>query len=101
MQNAKCEFPNVDFSLIPETDPFLEEDPNTGKRRDESATAQAHRAYNFLIWLRDRPEKEIVVSSHSAWLFSCFNAVLQCEDPDLAEWFQTGEMRSVEVEFSE
>ena len=54
-------------------------------------------AYNFMVWLMNRPEKEIVISTHSAWLFSVFNTVLECDDSSLAAWFVNGEMRSVQV----
>ena len=66
---------------------------------EETPAEMAQRAYDFLLWLRARPETEIVVSSHSAWLFSAFNAVMRCDPPELAEWFHTGEMRSVRISF--
>jgi broad specificity phosphatase PhoE len=87
------EFPNVDFSLVPDVDPWLAD------MHEESDQEQARRAYDFMLWIRDRPETEIVVSSHSAWLFCVFNAVLQCDPNDTGEWFTNGEMRSVSVDF--
>ncbi|CAE7727180.1 unnamed protein product [Symbiodinium microadriaticum] len=91
--DAKQDFPNVDFSLIPEEDPLL------STLHMESDLEVAERAYDFMLWLRNRSETEIVVSTHSAWLFSLFNAVLKCDDPALSEWFVNGEMRSVVVNF--
>lgn len=91
--DAKQDFPNVDFSLIPEEDPLL------STLHMESDSEVAERAYDFMLWLRNRSETEIVVSTHSAWLFSLFNAVLKCDDPALSEWFVNGEMRSVVVNF--
>ena len=42
----------------------------------------------------------IAVVSHSGWLHILFNAIVQKDcHPKLKEWFQTGEMRSVEIEF--
>ncbi|CAE7214391.1 PGM [Symbiodinium pilosum] len=91
--DAKQDFPNVDFSLVAEEDPLL------ATLHHESDMEVAQRAYDFMLWLRNRTETEIVVSTHSAWLFSLFNAVLKCDDPELSEWFQNGEMRSVAVDF--
>eukprot|EP00434_Breviolum_minutum_P030247 symbB.v1.2.026754.t1/scaffold2681.1/size73127/3 len=87
---AKADFPNVDFSLIEEEDPLL------STMHHETDLQVAQRAYDFMLWIRNRTEKEIVVSTHSAWLFNLFNAVLKCDDPQLAEWFVNGELRSVE-----
>lgn len=88
---AATDFPNVDFSLVVPTDPLL---PNL---EEETDTMQSDRAYEFMQWLLARPEREIVVSSHSAWLFNVLNTVLQCEDPEVASWFDNGELRTVQV----
>lgn len=87
------EFPMIDFSLL-ETDDdvmFLED-------RREAKLEVANRIYKFMEWLSNRPEKNVGVSSHSGWLLAVFNANCQC-DESLKGWFQTGEMRSVKLEF--
>jgi len=90
---AKEDFPNVDFSMVVPEDPLLA----TLHEEDDHEVSQ--RAYDFMLWLRSRKEKEIVVSTHSAWLFAVFNAVLQCDPPELGEWFANGELRTVQVTF--
>ena len=66
---AATDFPNVDFALVVPTDPLL---PNL---EEETDATQSDRAYGFMQWLMARPEREIVVSSHSAWLFNVLNTV--------------------------
>ncbi|CAL1139367.1 unnamed protein product [Cladocopium goreaui] len=90
---AQADFPNVDFSLVPDKDPQLD------ALRPETDMDVAQRAYDFMLFIRDRPETEIVVSTHSAWLFNVFNVVMKCDSPEVAEWFANGEMRSVRVSF--
>ncbi|CAJ1912452.1 unnamed protein product [Cylindrotheca closterium] len=87
------EFRAVDFSMI-ET----EEDVLFLSDRRETKVEVATRAYKFFEWLESRPEKHIGVASHSAWLLTVFNANLECEE-SLKAWFETGEMRSVVLEF--
>lgn len=88
-----AEFPMVDFSLL-ET----EEDVLFLEDRRETKAEVAGRVYKFLEFLEKRPEKHVGVSSHSAWLLTAFNANFECEE-SLKGWFQTGEMRSVILEF--
>ena len=88
------EFPMIDFSLI-ET----EEDSIFEEGRRESKLEVGERIYTFLEWLASRPETNIGVASHSGWLLTLFNGI--CEsDECLKAWWQTGEMRSVRLEFS-
>lgn len=88
------EFPMIDFSLI-ET----EEDSLFEEERRESKLEVGERIYKFLEWLSSRPEKNIGIASHSGWLLTLFNGI--CEsDESLKAWWQTGEMRSVRLEFS-
>jgi broad specificity phosphatase PhoE len=94
----QAEFPMVDFSS-------LEQEEDVIFRSDQRETKQevAERAYQFLTWLAKRPERHVGVVSHSSWLLTLFNAVFENnEDNDnskLKTWFQTGEMRSVVLEF--
>jgi broad specificity phosphatase PhoE len=91
------EFPQVDFSLL-ETD----EDAMFRADARETKLQVGERGYRFLEWLARRPEKHVGIASHSAWLLTVLNGVCECagEDADkLKLWFQTGEMRSVKLEF--
>lgn len=95
LEEIKAEFTSVDWSQIVD-----EEDPLWTEER-ESARGLSDRGYSFLMWLQARPEKEVAVASHSAWLFSLLNTTVECADPALEQWFLTGEMRSVVLQFSE
>merc|ERR1712054_511618 len=91
----KADFPKVDWShIVDEDDPLWTEER-------ESSQVLADRAYSFMMWLRTRPEKEVAVVTHSAWLFNLLNTTVECEDQELAQWFLTGELRSVVLEFSD
>ena len=59
------------------------------------------RALDFLFWLKERPESDIVVVTHSAWLCVAFNGAMHCDCEDLQSWFNTGEIRSTTLEFEE
>lgn len=92
------EFPMVDFSLLEhEEDVYFQND------RRETKTELCERIYKFLEWLETREETVVGVTSHSAWLLAIFNANLQTESNSYGEilrgWFQTGELRSVVLEF--
>lgn len=87
------EFPMVDFSLLTE-----EEDVIFKCDRRETNADVSDRIYKFFEWLETRDESVVGVASHSAWLLCVFNANLQA-DESLKGWFQTGEMRSVVLEF--
>jgi len=83
------EFSMFDFSLLEtEQDAIF----NSGHR--ETKTEVGGRVYKFMEWLAPREEKHIGLVSHSGWLMTLFNGVLDC-DTSLKPWFQTGEMRSV------
>jgi broad specificity phosphatase PhoE len=88
------EFPSIDFSQL-ET----EEDVIFQENERETKLQLANRIYQFLEWLEAREESHVGVSSHSAWLLTTFNANMVVEDENLREWFQTGELRSVILEF--
>ena len=95
VSNQTQEFPQIDFSLCPsEDDPLYKDDARESKRQ------LGERIYTFMEWLSQRPERHVAVSSHSGWLLCFFNGVVENScDPKLKEWFQTGEMRSVRLEF--
>lgn len=94
MAEVRSEFPMVDWSLVAN-----EEDTIYSDTEAEPWRAVSDRGYEFLLWLRARPEKEVAVATHSAWLFALMNTVVECTDPSLAEWFMTGELRSMVFEF--
>ena len=90
----------VDFSLLTDEDDKIF-DPN----RRESKLEVSERIYTFMEWLEKRPENVVGVASHSAWLLTTFNAnldIIATDEDDaksLKDWFQTGEIRSVILEF--
>ena len=103
----RLDFPTVDFSLLTDDD---DEDPLWSPDRRETKEQVGERGYAFLEWLEQRPEQHIVVASHSGWLLTLFNGVLECHRPtttaaappmrsQLLDWWQTGELRSVRLEF--
>ncbi|KAH8096165.1 isomerase [Aureococcus anophagefferens] len=91
----KDDFPWVDWGLVkPERDGVWTADR-------EQPKAVSDRAYAFLLWLRERPEREVAVATHSAWLFTLLNSCVDCADPQLAAWFLTGELRSVVLSYED
>jgi broad specificity phosphatase PhoE len=93
-QRLRREFsPPFDFDLLPEDDEIFRD--GTRETKDDVGD----RAYRFLEWLEQRPEKVVAVSTHSAWLLALLNGVCECRDPGLRKWFGTGEMRSVRLLF--
>lgn len=95
---TKLEFPNVDFSEMVETG---DEDIMWHPTERESPRAETDRIYKFLTeFIMDRPEQELAVVGHSAWLFTMCNAVVDCGDDDLLKsLFQTSEIRSMRISF--
>ena len=93
------DFPQIDFSLCTagEEDSLWNKNPLVR----EDPVDEANRAYEFLTeFLMKRPEKELAVVCHSAWLFSVCNAVIDCGgDDSLESWFGTGEIRSLRMSF--
>jgi broad specificity phosphatase PhoE len=91
----QAEFPHIQFDLL-ESD----EDPLFQHDQRETKMQVAHRIYTFMEWLSQRSEEHIAITSHSGWLLTLFNAVIDQEcDSTLKTWWRTGEMRSVRLEF--
>jgi len=91
----RLEYPWVDYSLVEtEEDPFW----GDGLSRESYESVQ-QRGEEFLRWLKLRPEKNIVVATHSGFLNTLFNSVLECESDEYRGWFATGEMRSMTLSF--
>jgi hypothetical protein len=75
-----------------------EEDVIFQNDRRETKIEVGERIYLFMEWLSERSERHVGVASHSGWLLTLFNGV--CESDEILKgWFQTGEMRSVKLEF--
>jgi broad specificity phosphatase PhoE len=98
LASTKLEFPNVDFSemLFPE-----DEDSLWHPTERENPVAETQRIYDFLTeFIMSRPEQELAVVGHSAWLFTMCNAVVDCGDDKLLKsLFQTSEIRSMRLSF--
>jgi hypothetical protein len=95
VSRQRAEFPQVDFSLIP-----TEEDQLYRDTVRETKLEVGERIYKFMEWLAEREEKHVGVASHSGWLLTLFNGIVHADcDAALKEWWHTGEMRSVKLEF--
>ena len=97
------EYPNIDF----DSDFKFPEDSLHAEHERETHEHLIFRGYQFLEWLnRQHNFKSVLVFSHSSYLMNMFNAVLDFEVggnqtmqdvDDLKKWFNTGELKSVEV----
>jgi broad specificity phosphatase PhoE len=97
ISEIKFDYPNIDFSPIEHDEDVLWE--NYGDRR-ETLLEKSERIYDFLAdYVRNRPEEEIAIVCHSAYLFTLLNAVMDIEEEDLRYWFLTSEVRSMRVRF--
>ena len=85
--NARMEFPFVDYTAITSDEDALFLDD-----KRETKAQVGERVYDFLMWLQKRPERTVAVATHSGWLMTVFNGVVNAEE-SLRQWFQTGEMR--------
>ncbi|PSC75000.1 phosphoglycerate mutase [Micractinium conductrix] len=94
LEDTQRQFPGVDFSLI-ETD--LDESWEAGHVESESSVVV--RGFNFLNWLMQRPETNIAVVTHSAFLWftlACFgNEFARPVRENLQRWYENCEMRTV------
>jgi len=92
-REQEIEFPRVDFDLIKD-----DKDRLFSSERRETKLEIGERVYSFLEWLEQRDETHVAIVSHSGWLMTLFNGCVKCDD-SLKDWFQTGELRSVKLEF--
>lgn len=53
------------------------------------------RAHEFFTFLQTRSETNILVVTHSAFLFVLFDKVVRCNS-DLSRWFENCEMRTTQ-----
>ena len=90
---AAAAFPKVDFGAIEEEDVLFSPER-------ETLVAMCQRAGRLLEALRQRPEQAIAVVTHSSFLAALFNGALDCRaSPQLGEWFETGEMRGLQLQW--
>lgn len=98
LSDIRSDFPDIDFLDMSEDDTLW------NPHHRESSRSKGERIYSFLVdFIANRPETNIAVVTHSAWLFHAMNAVIDCgEDEllDLSSWYLTGEIRSIKVTFS-
>lgn len=124
LSETQLEFPAVDYTYLPhagEDDVVWDGhavktssaagNPNgsTTPQR-ESTEDMSHRAYDFLVnFLHSRPEREVAVVGHSAWLMAMTGAVLDVGGMEeegssgdlMTSMFGQAEMRSMELIFLE
>jgi broad specificity phosphatase PhoE len=100
------DFPDIDFSHLTDNQDILWEHchhhHNQGQQQHhrETLSEQSHRAYQFMTeFIQRRPETEIAVVCHSAYLFTLWNSVMDIEDESLQSWPLTSEVRSLIVQF--
>lgn len=99
ISEIKQDHPDIDFSPIVHDEDTLWD--GFGDRR-ETLLEKSDRIYDFLTeYVMHRPEREIAVVCHSAYLFTLLNAVMDIEEEDLRKWFLTSEVRSLRVRFEE
>lgn len=91
----KASYPNVNFDHVTH-----DEDPlfhlYTGREPNADII---QRGKNFVEWLANRPEKEIIVVSHSGFLTFLLSDVMQLENADETTKFDNCELRSFIVSF--
>jgi broad specificity phosphatase PhoE len=96
LPQTRDEFPWVDFSTLFDD----EEDSRYDATTRESPRAETDRIYQFLTEVvMQRPEDEMALVGHSAWLFTMCNAVMQCQEESLQSLFATSEIRSMRLSF--
>ncbi len=96
LSEIQADFPEITFHSS-----MTEEDTLWHPNERESNQSKGDRIYDFLAnFLARRPERNIAVVGHSAWLFHLCNAIVDCgEDEDLKSWFLTSEVRSMKLTF--
>lgn len=99
LDEIQDDYPEIDYSAIEHNEDVLWE--AYGNDRRESLLEKSDRIYDFLTeFVAKRPEKEIAIVCHSAYLFTLLNAVMDIEEEDLRYWFLTSEVRSMKLRFS-
>eukprot|EP00611_Tribonema_gayanum_P029253 TRINITY_DN7763_c0_g1_i1.p1 TRINITY_DN7763_c0_g1~~TRINITY_DN7763_c0_g1_i1.p1 ORF type:complete len:237 (-),score=44.46 TRINITY_DN7763_c0_g1_i1:303-1013(-) len=86
----KEQFPHIDWSLIESDSDELWDTLGEDRETDEMMMARAH---DLFEWIRARPETNIAIVTHSAYLSVLFNKAVRCGE-GLQTWFNNAEMRS-------
>ena len=96
LSQIQADYPELQFH-----GDISEEDTLWDPHQRENGASKSDRIYQFLVdFVAQRPEQELAVVGHSAWLFHMCNAVVDCgEDTDLTSWFLTSEVRSMRISF--
>jgi len=101
ISDIQHDFPDIDFTSY--IDINHEEDvlwDNYGTERRETLLEKSDRIYGFLAdFVMNLPQEEIAIVSHSAYLFTLMNAVMDINNEELRSWFLTSEVRSMKVTF--
>ncbi|CAM9410424.1 unnamed protein product [Choristocarpus tenellus] len=95
LSELKQEFPTITWDEIKEEEDTYWDGFGEGRETDETLK---RRAYELFRWLKDRPETNIAVVTHSAFLSCMFNKAVTCSS-DLSKWFNNCELRTVLLDF--
>eukprot|EP00904_Undaria_pinnatifida_P003935 jgi/Undpi1/13542/HiC_scaffold_8.g03201.m1 len=91
VSELKVEFSSIDFDAVTDEEDVYWDALGSKRETDE---AMAGRARELFAWLRARPETNIAVVTHSAFLSCLFNKALLAP-PHLAKWFENCELRTI------
>lgn len=90
VSELKNEFSKIDYSFMEDDEDVYGQFLGEKRETDEMIIARAH---NFFEWIKERPETNIAVVTHSAFLNVLFSKVVNCSS-DLSKWFENCEMRT-------
>jgi broad specificity phosphatase PhoE len=111
MRRTKVEleedYPDIDFSHLIDNHDALwtcyqqnQGQHNERQYQRETLSEQSHRAYHFMTeFILRRPEVELAIVCHSAYLFTLWNSVMDIEEESLRSWPLTSEVRSLIVQY--
>lgn len=89
---------HVDFSLVEDVhDPMYQQYTDVGMREPDVDVMT--RCERFLSFLQTRPETEVVVCTHSAYLLVLFNKMFTDQAPEHRTKYRNCEIRSYTVSF--
>lgn len=82
----------IDYSFMKDDEDIYDKQMGDNRETNEMIT---HRAYELFQFLQSRSETNILVVTHSAFLFVLFDQVVQCNS-DVSRWFENCEMRTTQ-----
>jgi hypothetical protein len=91
VKDLETAYPGINYSLVT--------NPAVADVKSECKTDELKRMNDFLNWLNTRPEKVVVVSSHSGWSQSLCSLILKSSFQNGVDAFKDGEMRSIGIKF--